>query len=224
MYPSANSTISSSPEHPWLRLTASCRDHHTNSTGLLSGDHEGRGCKRMRPADSSTYSLTRLLRWLPSLSVARCSSLWQRYVLLSLSSSLMKSSSFLRSPETQWRRPVLKLSAPLIHTLRLVPGVRRGFCFPLRIQQKPTLGLVSSFVSSWKNDPASCSVICRTSESLALFSSICSSESFSGGTGRGLRQRYSSPCSVRRTVSRLTETTLSLRSCRVSSLQLQRER
>src|SRR5215211_1874849 len=89
---------SSSPEHWWLRLTASCRDHHTNSTGLLSGDHEGRGCKRMRPADSCTYSLTRLLRWLESLSVARCSSLWQRYVLLSLSSSLQLQRSWRAQP------------------------------------------------------------------------------------------------------------------------------
>src|SRR5215210_3182201 len=170
MYPSANSTISSSPEHPWLRLTASCNDHHTSSTGLLSGEHEGKGCKRMRPADSPTYSLTRLLRWLPSLSVARCDSLWQRYVLLSLSSSSMKSSSFLRSPETQCRRPVLKLSAPEIHILRLVPGVRRGFCFPLRIQQKHTLGLVSSLVSSWKNDRALFTIE-RMSWSLSRFCS-----------------------------------------------------
>src|SRR5215218_3345017 len=177
----------------------------------------------MRPADSCTYSLTRLLRWLESLSVARCSSLWQRYVLLSLSSSLMKSSSFLRSPETQWRRPVLKLSAPLIHTLRLVPGVRRGFCFPLRIQQKPTLGLVSSLVSSWKKEPAS-SVICRTSSSLARFCSICSSESFSGATGRGLLQRKPRRWSARRSVSRLAEASRSLRSCKQMSLQLQRER
>src|SRR5215210_98398 len=199
------------------------RPPHQLHRVALRRPREGKGCERMRPADSSTYSLTRLLRWLPSLSVARCSSLWQRYILLSLSSSLMKSSSFLRSPETQWRRPVLKLSAPEIHTLRLVPGVRRGFCFPLRIQQKPTLGLVSSLVSSWKNDPAS-SVICRTSSSLACFSMICSSESFSGGTGGGLLQRKPSPCSARRTVSRLAEASLSLRSCRASSLQLQRER
>src|SRR5215210_5137317 len=66
----------------------------------------------------------------------------------------MNSSSFLRSPVTQWKLPVPKFSAPEMHTLRLVPGVRRGFCFPLRIQQKPTLGLDSSLVSSWKNDPA----------------------------------------------------------------------
>src|SRR5918993_1290382 len=179
----------------------------------------------MRPADSCTYSLTRLLRWLPSLSVARCSSLWQRYVLLSLSRSLMKSSSFLRSPETQWRRPVLKLSAPLIHTLRLVPEVRRGFCFALRIQQKPTLGLVSSLVSSWKKEAASSSVICKTSWSLARFCSTCSSELFSGGTGRGLLQRKPRRCSARRKVSRLTRRALrSLRSWRAMSLQLQRER
>ena len=52
----------------------------------------------MRPADSSTYSLTRLLRWLESLSVARCSSLWQRYVLLSLSSSLQLQRSWRAQP------------------------------------------------------------------------------------------------------------------------------
>src|ERR687897_2842547 len=69
-------------------------------------------------------------------------------------------------------------------------------------------------------------VICRTSSSLACFSMICSSESFSGGTGRGLLQRKPRRCSARRMVSRLTQTSLSLslRSCTASSLQLQRER
>jgi hypothetical protein len=86
------------------------------------------------------------------------------------------------------------VSAPLIHTLRLMPGVRRGLSLPLRIQQKPTLGFVSSLVSSWKNEPASSSVICRMSSSLACLRSICSSEPFSGPTGRGLLQRYSSLC------------------------------
>src|SRR5215218_5394155 len=177
----------------------------------------------MRPADSCTYSLTRLLRWLESLSVARCSSLWQRYVLRSLSSSLTNSSSFLRSPDTQCKRPVAKLRAPLIHTLRLVPGVRRGFCFPLRIQQKPTLGLVSSLVSSWKKVPASSRVIRRTSSSLARLCSICSSESLSGPTGRGLLQRKPSRWSARRTVSRLTKRAArSPNSWRAMSLQLQR--
>ena len=97
-------------------------------------------------------------------------------------------------------------------------------CLPFRIQQKPTLGLVSSLVSSWKKDPASCSVICRTSSSRLCFSLICSSESFSGGTGRGLLQRKLRRWSVRRTVSRLTSASRSLRSCRATSLQLQRER
>src|SRR5215211_6732460 len=201
------------------------RDHHTSSTGLLSGDHEGKGCRSTRPFESSTYFFTRLLTWLPSLSTARCNSLWQRYVFLSLSSSLMNSSLSLRSPDTQCKRPVSKFNAPEIHILRLVPGVRRCFCLPFRIQQKPTLGLVSSLVSSWKNDPAS-SVIRRTSSSLARFSSTCSSELFSGGTGRGgLLQRKPRRWSARRTVSRLTaEAARSLRSCRASSLQLQRER
>jgi len=54
------------------------------------------------------------------------------------------------------------------HTLPLVPGVRSGFCFPLGIQQKPTLGLVSSLVSSCKNDPASL-IIDMTSNSLLRF-------------------------------------------------------
>ena len=57
---------------------ASCKDHHTSSTGLLSGDHEGKGCRWTRPPDSSTYLWTRLLRWLESLSTARCNCLWQR--------------------------------------------------------------------------------------------------------------------------------------------------
>src|SRR3954447_4041673 len=77
-YPSANFTRSSNPSHSWLRLTASCTDHHTSSTGLLSGDHEGKGCRLTRPFESSTYFFTRLLTWLPSLSTARCNSLWQR--------------------------------------------------------------------------------------------------------------------------------------------------
>src|SRR5215211_4824343 len=130
----------------------------------------------------------------------------------------------LAPPHTQWKRPVLMLSAPLIHALQLVPGVRRGLCLPLRIQQKPTLGLVSSLVSSWKNDPAS-SVICKTSSSLACFSMICSSEPFSGGTGRGLLQRKPKRCSARRSVSRLTSAAArSLRSWRARISQLQRER
>src|ERR671920_2387514 len=74
-YPSANSIRSSNPAHWWLRLTASCSEHHTNSTGLLSGDHEGKGCNRTRPPESSRYFSTRLLAWLESLSVARC---WKR--------------------------------------------------------------------------------------------------------------------------------------------------
>src|SRR5215212_574998 len=135
----------------------------------------------------------------------------------------MNNSSFLRSPLTQCKRPVLKFSAPEIHTLWFVPGVFSRLCLPLRIQQKPTLGLVSSLVSSWKNEPAS-SVICRTSESLVRFCSTCSSESFSGGTGRGLLQRKPRRCSARRTLSRLTVAARSLRNCRAISLQLQRER
>src|SRR5215210_1073863 len=135
----------------------------------------------------------------------------------------MNSSSFLRSPETQWKRPVAKLSAPLTHTLRLVPGVLSRLWQPLRIQQKPTLGLVSSLVSSWKKEPAF-SIISRISSSLARFCSCCSSESLSGGTGRGLLQRKPRRWSVRRTVSRLTKAARSLNSCRARSLQLQRER
>ena len=50
------------------------------------------------------------------------------------------------------RQPVER-SRPGIHSLRLVPGVGRGCCFPLRIQVKPTRGLNSSFVSSWKKNP-----------------------------------------------------------------------
>src|SRR5215203_5849317 len=73
-------------------------------------------------------------------------------MLLSSSSSFINNSSFFRSPITQWKRPVDHRRAPEIHTLRLVPGVLRRFCLPLRIQQKPTLGLLSSLVSSWKND------------------------------------------------------------------------
>jgi hypothetical protein len=34
---------------------------HQNSTGLLSGDHEGKGSRWTRPLESSTYFLTRLL-------------------------------------------------------------------------------------------------------------------------------------------------------------------
>src|SRR5215216_2536849 len=45
-------------------------DHHTSSTGLLSGLYEGKGCRRMRPAESSTYFSTRSLAWLASLSTA----------------------------------------------------------------------------------------------------------------------------------------------------------
>ncbi len=38
-------------------------------------------------------------------------------------SSFKNSSEFLLSPATQWKRPVLQLSAPESQTLRLVPGV-----------------------------------------------------------------------------------------------------
>ena len=48
----------------------------------------------------------------------------------------MNSSPFFRSPVTQWKRPVEKLSAPLIHTLRFVPGVLSRRCFPLRIPSR----------------------------------------------------------------------------------------
>src|SRR5215211_629800 len=135
----------------------------------------------------------------------------------------MNNSPSFRSPLTQWKRPLLKLSAPLIHTLRFVPGVFSGFCLPLRIQQKPTLGLVSTLVSSWKNDPAF-STIERTSKSLARFRSLCSSEPFSGGRGRGLLQRKPRRWSARRTVSRLTRVARSLNSSTARSLQLQRDR
>src|SRR3954451_18189151 len=134
----------------------------------------------------------------------------------------MNNSPFLRSPVTQWKRPVLKLRAPEIHTLRFVPGVLSRFCLPFRIQQKPTLGLVSSLVSSWKNDPASL-IIDRTSNSLARFCPFCSSEPFSGGTGRGLLQRKPRRWSTRRSVSRLIKAARSLNSSTARSLQLQRE-
>src|SRR4051794_20240630 len=52
--------------------------------------------------------------------------------------------------------------------LRFVPGVLSGLCLPFRIQQKPTLGLVSSRVSSWKKEPAF-SAISRMSLSLLRF-------------------------------------------------------
>src|SRR5215211_3331182 len=135
----------------------------------------------------------------------------------------MNSSPFFRSPVTQWKRPVLKLSAPLIHTMRFVSRVLSGLCLPLRIQQKPTLGLVSSLVSSWKNDPAF-PTIERTSESLARFRSLCSSEPFSRPTGRGLLQRKPRRWSARRRVSRLTRVVRSLNSSTANGLQLQRDR
>jgi hypothetical protein len=46
--------------------------------------------------------------------------------LLSSSSSFKNSSSFLRSPMSQWKRPVDHRRAPEIHTLRLVPGVSKA--------------------------------------------------------------------------------------------------
>src|SRR3954454_22758350 len=144
-------------------------------------------------------------------------------IFRNLSSSLMNNSPFLRSPVTQWKRPVLKLSAPEIHTLRFVPGVLSGLCLPFRIQQNPTLGLVSSRVSSWKKEPAF-SAISRMSLSLLRFCSLCSSESFSGGTGRGLLQRKPRRWSTRRSVSRLTRTARFSNSSTARSLQLQRER
>jgi hypothetical protein len=75
-----------------------------------------------------------------------------------------------------------------------------------------------------KNEPASSSVICRMSSSLvACLRSICSSEPFSGPTGRGLLQRYSTACAARGEVSRGSPpASLSLISCRQRSLQLQR--
>src|SRR5215218_10249014 len=84
----------------------------------------------------------------------------------------MNNWSFLRSPLTHCKRPVKKFSAPEIHTLRLKPRVLRRLCLPLRIQQKPTLGLVSSLVSSWKNDAASLAIE-RTSKSLVRFCVCC---------------------------------------------------
>src|SRR5215217_6367656 len=135
----------------------------------------------------------------------------------------MNNWSFLRSPLTHCKRPVKKFGAPEIHTLRLTPGVLRRLCLPLRIQQKPALGLVSSLVSSWKNDPASLAIE-RTSKSLLRFCSCCSSESFSGGRGRGLLQRKPRRWSTRRSVSRLTRMARSLNNSTAKSLQLQRER
>ena len=109
------------------------------------------------------------------------------------------------SPVTQWKRPVLKVSAPLIHTLRLVPGVLSRLCSPFRIQQKPTLGLISSLVSSWKKVPAF-STIERMPSSLARFCfaalrSLCRvgpDAAFSSKSqGDGARGPKPSPCSPR---------------------------
>ena len=51
----------------------------------------------------------------------------------------MNSSSFLRSPATQCKRP-LKLSAPLIHTLRLVPGGEGASAFLRASSRSPLWG------------------------------------------------------------------------------------
>src|SRR5919199_2944380 len=140
-------------------------------------------------------------------------------MLLSSLSSFINSSSFFRSPLTQWKRPVDHRRAPEIHTLRLVPGVLRRFCSPRRIQQKPTLGLSSNLVSSWKNDHSR-SNISAIASSLFRFSI----GSLGGGTGRGLLQRNPRRCNTRRTVSWLTTSALCLKISKASSLQLQRER
>src|ERR671932_652594 len=105
-------------------------------------------------------------------------------MLLNSSSSFKNSSSFLRSPTTQWKRPVDHRRAPEIHTLRLVPEVLRRFCLPRRIQQKPNLGFNFSLVSSWKKEHSRCNIF-RMSSSLFHFSL----GSLGGGTGRGLIQR-----------------------------------
>ena len=63
------------------------------------------------------------------------------------SSSFINSSSFLRSALTQ-RTARMEVERPTDPRLAVCPWSRKGLCLPLRIQQKPTLGLVSSLVSS----------------------------------------------------------------------------
>ena len=50
-------------------------------------------------------------------------------------------------PAHPMEAPRIEVESPAYPYLA-VPGVGRSFCSPLRIQQKPTLGLVSSLVSS----------------------------------------------------------------------------
>lgn len=119
----------------------------------------------------------------------------------------------------------LEVERPGNPHLAVGAGGREGSLSPFSHPAKAHLGIrLQLGYTSWKKGAASSSVIFQTSPSLSRLSSICSGESLSGPTGRGLHQRYSRRWSARRTLSRLAEASLSLISCKEMSLQLQRER
>jgi hypothetical protein len=130
-----------------------------------------------------------------------------------------------RSPVSQWKRPLLKLSAPLIHTLRFVPGVLTAVCAcPCASSRSRPSGWSRVWSRSLEERSRLLDHRKDVQEPRPLSLSLCSSEPFSGPSGRGLLQRKPRRWSARRIVSRLTSVARSLNSSTAKSLQLQRDR
>src|SRR5215216_638006 len=118
-----------------------------------------------------------------------------------------------------------EVESPADPHLAVGPRGAKRLLFPSAHPAEAHLGVGLQLGLVLEKVPASSRVIRRTSSSLARLCSICSSESLSGPTGRGLLQRKPSRWSARRTVSRLTRRAArSPNSWRAMSLQLQRER
>src|SRR5919107_755336 len=121
--------------------------------------------------------------------------------------------------------PCVEVQSPADPHFAVGPRGAKRLLFPCAHPAEAHLGVGLQLGLVLEKEHASSRVIRRMSSSLAHFCSMCSSESLSGPTGRGLLQRKPSRWSARRTVCRLTRLAArSPNSWRAMSLQLQRER
>src|SRR5919107_4632008 len=119
--------------------------------------------------------------------------------------------------------PCVEVQSPADPHFAVGPRGAKRLLFPCAHPAEAHLGVGLQLGLVLEKEHASSRVIRRMSSSLAHFCSMCSSESLSGPTGRGLLQRKPSRWSARRTVCRLTRLAArSPNSWRAMSLQLQR--
>src|SRR5215208_5352349 len=128
-------------------------------------------------------------------------------------------------PDHPVQTPCGEVQSPADPHFAVGPRGAKRLLFPCAHPAEAHLGVDLQLGLVLEKEPASSRVIRRMSSSLAHFCSMCSSESLSGPTGRGLLQRKPSRWSARRTVSRLSRRAArSPKSGMAMSWQLGRER